>query len=181
VPPKPVYRCRSDHPVYDVLADLAAWFEPVLRAKRFLHVDRLDPWCNFLEVLLHLASERAIAVHHDHERRNCPKIVYQEAAETRPASVWLPALQINELMAAQHAPALDLANVEAALRKEKVWLGSELFEGDESWMVDRTWFDEQVKKRRRRERRSKIANHPGSPIQAGTTFRENDSVVTVSG
>jgi len=168
-----------DHHVFTVLAGIADWVggsdgpsKAVLNARKFLHVDSLNPWPNFLEVLLHMYAEGLLAVHYDHVRRNCPEIVFQQATEIRPAAVWIPALQINDIMLSQHAPPLDLCNVEAVLRNENVWLGIEVFRGDEMWMIDRAWFDEQTKKRGRRERQPNLGTDQEGASQPGTSFDE---------
>jgi hypothetical protein len=165
---------KTDHHVYDILADVADWFErwagdarAVRKAREYLYVDSLNLWDAFLELIQRMLEEGDLAIHAEHRYRRCPEIVYQNALPLGRPAVGIPAFEMNEILASRRAPAFDLAGLEAHLRQQNVWLGIDLFKGQEVWLLDREFVDAKVIESRTNRRQPTCEFDEIEPTQAG--------------
>lgn len=145
---------KEEHFVLDVLRDISCWFqrqggEPtaVLAAKQVLSVDAHSPAASFIRVLDRLYSDGLITATRegfDSPKRKTPVIVYISERSSGEAGVWLPATDINRILAEQKCPAFDLAAVERSIRDEMAWRGEDTYKRVRGWLVDQQWFDDQI-------------------------------------
>ena len=144
-----------------LLEDVGRWFKAqggsrraVRSARRLLSVGGLRPWEPFVEVVFRMCAAGDLGVVRsgfDRPRRKHPAIVYQDAKETRPAVVWLPAEAVNQILAQRRSPVLDLRAVEQSLMATDAWMGAVKYREEEGWLLDEAWWSQQHMVWRKRE------------------------------
>jgi hypothetical protein len=151
----------AEHEVLSVLEDVGRWFKAqggarraVRSARRLLSVGGLRPWEPFVEVVFRMCEAGDLGVVRsgfDRPGRKHPTIVYQDASETGPAVVWLPAEAVNQVLAQRRSPVLDLSAVEDSFKATDAWIGPAEYREEEGWLLDETWWSQQHKQWRKRE------------------------------
>ncbi len=153
------FESAAEHRVFAIVDDMARWFgslrgdEAAVRAARqVLFIDSRASFRSLVELVFRMDEAGDIAGHRAGYRLpgwNRPTVVYHKASDGRPATVHVPARQINSILADRRMPVLDLAAVKRSLMERNLLLDTDCSQSDEVWIFSEHWWDEELSKWRK--------------------------------